>query len=259
MVKKILSIVLWVLTGAALVVLFVFGRSWYLDTPLKGVVFNLERHHPNGFVQVDTVIAHAEALCDLEHHTTIGDVDMADLQKMLDKNPWIEQSSAFIGLNDTLIIQAKEYEPVLRVYNTDNRSVYVTAEGMLIPSSPVYTPRILVANGQFNFPILKRSLHLRDTLYLDSGLQEALTIALSLRKDPFLNGNVGLIHRNKNNQYELTVNNLEATVLLGDITALDTKLARLRTLLEKYIATGELNEYKTLNLTYKNQIVCTKK
>ena len=55
------------------------------------------------------------------------------------------------------------------------------------------------------------------------------------------------------------VNNLEANVLLGDTCAVDTKLARLRTLLEKYIGTSELNEYKTLNLTYKNQIVCTKK
>ena len=259
MVKKILRIVLWVLTGAALVVLFVFGRSWYLNTPLQGVVFDLERHHPTGFVQKDTVIAEAEALCGIAERTRIADVNMNDLQRMLNNNPWIESSRAHIGLNDTLIIQAKEYEPVLRVFNNDHRSVYVTAEGMLIPTSKVYTPRTLVASGQFDFPILQRSLPLSDSLYLDSGIQEALAITLSIQKDEFLRGNIGLIHRNNNNEYELMVNNLEANVLLGDTCAVDTKLARLRTLLEKYIGTSELNEYKTLNLTYKNQIVCTKK
>ena len=259
MVKKILRIVLWVLTGVALVVLFVFGRNWYLDTPVKGVVFNLERHHPTGFVQHDTVIAEAEALCDIAQQTHIAEVNMTALQKMLDGNPWIASSSAYIGLNDTLIIQAEEYEPVLRVFNNDHRSLYVTAEGILIPTSKVYTPRTLIASGHFDFPILQRSIPLSDSLYLGSGIQEALTIALSIQKDPFLNGNIGLIHRNLNNEYELMVNNLEANVVLGDTCAVDTKLARLKTLLEKYIGTGELNEYKTMNPTYKNQLVCTNK
>ena len=259
MVKKILKIVLWVLTGAALVVMFFFGRNWYLNTPLKGVVFDLERQHPTGFVLKDTVIAEAENLCDITHQTRIADINMMKLQRMLDQNPWIEQSSAFIGLNDTLIIQAKEYEPVLRVFNTDHQSIYVTAEGISLPASKIYTPRILIANGNFNFPILKRSLPISDSLYLGSGLEEALAIALSIQKDEFLKGNIGLIHKNKNNEYELSVNNLEASVLLGDTCAVDTKLARLRILLEKYIGTDELNRYKTLNLRYKNQIVCTKK
>ena len=259
MVKKILSIVLWVLTGAALVVLFVFGRNWYLETPLRGVVFDLERHHPTGFVEKDTVITEVERLCDLQNDTRIADINMTKIQHLLNQNPWIEQSSAFIGLNDTLIIHAKEYEPVLRVFNTDHRSVYVTSEGILLPASKVYTPRMLIATGDFNFPVLTTSLPVSDSLYLGSGIQEALTIALSIQKDEFLRGNIGMIYKNTNNEYELMVNNLEASVLLGDTCAVDTKLARLETLLKKYIGTNELNGYKTLNLRYKNQIVCTKK
>lgn len=259
MVKKILSIVLWVLTGAALVVLFVFGRRWYLDTPLRGVTFDLERHHAKGFVEKDTVIAYATALCDIENHTHISNINMMKIQQLLDRNPWIEQSSAYIGLNDTLVIQAKEYEPVLRVFNQQQQSVYVTAEGMLLPSSLTYTPRLIIANGHFDFPVLSSNIPLSDSLYLHSGLDEALAIALSIRKDKFLSGNVGQIYKNKDNEYELMVNNLEANVLLGDTCAVDTKLTRLRILLEKHIGTGELDRYKTLNLKYKNQIVCTKK
>ena len=33
MVKKILSIVLWVVTGAAIIVLFAFARKGYLEKP----------------------------------------------------------------------------------------------------------------------------------------------------------------------------------------------------------------------------------
>ena len=37
MVKKILSIALWVITAAALVVLFVFARENYLNRPLQSI------------------------------------------------------------------------------------------------------------------------------------------------------------------------------------------------------------------------------
>ena len=258
MVKKILRIVLWALTGAALAVLFVFGRKWYLDTPLQGVRFNLERHHPTGFVEPDSVIDYMEALCDLQGQTHLNRIELWKVQQYLNANPWIEQAGAYIGLNDSLIIQAKEYEPVLRVFNRDTRSVYVTAEGMLLPTSDRYTPRILLASGHYDFPVLARRCPVSDSLYLGSGIQETLHIALAIQRDPFLNGSIGMIYRNSHNEYELMVNNLEARVVLGDSSMVDTKLARLKTLLEKYLGTDELNGYKTLNLRYKNQIVCTK-
>ena len=259
MVKKILSIVLWVITGAALVMLFVFGRKWYLDTPLQGVVFQLDRHDTKGFVEKDTVIAYAEAICDIQHQAAIGNVDMMKIKRLLGDNPWIESSSAYIGLNDTLFIKAKEHSPVLRVYNKDGRSVYVTEEGSIIPSSPIYTPRLIIANGDFHFPTSEGNASLSDTIYAESGLAEALAIALALRNNPFLNSNVGQIYKNNRNEYELMVNSLSARVILGDTIGVSTKLARLGTLLEKYSGTEALNGYKTLDLRYKNQIVCTKK
>lgn len=258
MVKKILKIALWVITGAALIVLFVFGRKQYLDTPLKGITFQLERSHKNGFVEKDSVIAHAEAICNMERHAAISSVDMMQIQKLLDVNPWIDQASAYIGLNDTLIIKAKEFEPVLRVFNQEKSSVYVTREGIVFPSCPHYSPRVIIASGNFDFPMPNKNSRVTDSIYALAGLNDALTIALAIGNDPFLSGNVGQIYKNEHNEYELVVNNLSGRVILSNTDALENKLARLATLLEKYSGTEELNAYKTLNLKYKNQIVCTK-
>ena len=258
MVKKILKIVLWVITGAALVVLFAFGRKHYLETPLKGIHFELERNHKSGFVQKDSVISHAEAICDLEHQAAIGSVNLTKIQQLLDGNPWIEKSSAYIGLNDTLNIKAKEYEPVLRVFNQDRRSVYVTQDGVIFPSSPHYSPRVIIASGNFMFPTPGKSSCVTDSIYAQTGISEALTIAMTINQDPFLTENIGQIYRNENKEYELMVNNVSARVILGDTIAVDDKLSRLAILLDKYSGTEELATYKTLNLKYNNQIVCTK-
>ena len=244
MVKKILSIALWVVTGAALIVLFVFGRKWYLETPLKGIQINLERSHADGFVEKDSLLAYAKAVCDIAHHNTIENIDMERINKLLANNLWIEHGNAFIDLNDTLYIKAKEYEPVLRVYGIDGRSVYVTAEGVIIPSSPRYTPHLMIASGHFE---------------QQTGIAEALTIAQAISRDEYLTEHIGQIYLNQDKEFEVTVNNLPVKVIVGDTCAIDDKLSRLRILLERYNNTEELIGYKTLDLKYKNQIVCTKK
>lgn len=258
MVKKILKIALWVITGVALVVLFVYGRKGYLNTPLKGIAFNLERTQNKGFVEKDTVMTYVEAICDMEHHTKISSIDLMKIQKLIGNNPWIKSCSAYIGLNDTLFIKAREYQPVLRVYNQDRRSVYVTDDGVIIPSSPHYSPRMIIASGNFAFPTPKKNSSINDSLYIHTGIPEALCIAKAIRKDGFLMGNIGQIYKNNDNEYELLVNNISARVILGDTCAVEHRLARLKTLLEHYSGTDELKPFKTLNLKYKNQIVCTK-
>ena len=258
MVKKILKIALWVITGAALAVLFVLGRKWYLETPLKGIVFQLERDRDNGFVEEDSVMSYVEALCDIKHQAAISTIDMMKIRTFLDGNPWIEKSSAYIGLDDTLVIQAREYDPVLRVFNQDKRSVYVTTDGVIIPSSPNYTPHLIIANGDFTFPTPQESASVTDSIYADTGLPEALAIAIAIRNNQAAAKHIGQIYKDIDNKYELMVNNLPARVILGDTCMVANKLTRLGILMEKFGGTEELDKYKTLDLKYKNQIVCTK-
>ena len=258
MVKKILSIILWTITGAALIVLFVFGRNWYLESPLKGINLSLERNHMNGFVERDSLFAQAESICDLAHQNNISNVDLQRINKLLTDNPWIESGNAYIDLNDTMVIKAKEYEPVLRVFGNDGRSVYITAEGVIIPSSVRYTPHLIIASGNFNIPAPHRNANVNDSVYSSTGLAEALILSQAVESDTYLASHIGQIYRNEDGDFELTVNNLPPKVIVGDISNIKHKLSRLRALLEKYNNTEELVNYKTLDLKYKNQIVCTK-
>lgn len=259
MVKKILKIALWVITGVALVALFIFGRRWYLDTPLKGITFTLERGRSQGFVEKDSVLAYAEAVCNTKQHANIGSVDLIRIQKVLADNPWVEHASAFIGLDDTLVIRAKEFEPVLRVYNQEHRSVYVTADGVIVPSSPNYTPHLLIASGDFTFPIPRQRGYATDSVYANTGIMESVTIAKAILTDPFLTDNIGQIYKNQRHEFELAVNNVTARVLLGDTTAVNNKLERLKIMLERFGGSEEMEPYKTIDLKYNKQIVCTKK
>ena len=104
MVKKILSIVLWGVTAAALIVLFVFAREDYLRTPLKSI--QLITDTDTGFVRKGVLHDELGQIC---NQKKVGTVNMMDIQKHLEDNPWIEDNASYIDLNGNLNVSFKEY------------------------------------------------------------------------------------------------------------------------------------------------------
>ena len=84
MVKKILSIVVWVITAAALVVLFVFARENYLDKPIQSVTLIPESD--SGFVKQSVLHDEIASMC---ANKKIGTANMLEIQQKLSDNPWI--------------------------------------------------------------------------------------------------------------------------------------------------------------------------
>ena len=253
MVKKILSIVLWVITAAAIVVLFIFARESYLNTPLKSI--NLMPAADSGFVRRSVLHEEIKKQCE---HSMVGTVNMIKIQNHLDANPWIESNSAYIDLDGNLNVNFKEYEPQFRVFAKNGRSVYVTDDGVVIPSCNNYTPYVLVASGNFELGDTT-TYALSDTLDRDRNLLNALYWYKAIKANPFVENCVGQLYCNNKNQFELTVKGLEARVIVGDTCLAADKLNRLEIFMKQRISSPETHNMKIINLNYKNQIVCTKR
>ncbi len=253
MVKKILSIVLWVVTAAALIVLFVFAREDYLRTPLKSI--QLITDTDTGFVRKGVLHDELGQICSQKK---VGTVNMMDIQKHLEDNPWIEDNASYIDLNGNLNVSFKEYQPKFRVFSKDGRSVYVTDDGVVIPSSPIYTPYVLVASGNFQLRNETGSYKLSDTI-VDRNLVNALHWYKAIQANSFIKNCVGQLYCNSRNQFELTVKGLETRVIVGDTCSAADKLKRLEIFMQQRLDSPETRLFKSINLNYKNQIVCTKR
>ena len=258
MVKKILSIVLWVVTAAALVVLFIFARENYLDTPVKAV--NLLPASDSGFVRRSVLQKEIEGYCEAYGRTKeIGTVDMIKIQNSLDANPWIESNAAYIGLDGKLNVSFKEYEPQFRVFGKNGQSAYVNDEGVVMPSCSHYTPYVLIASGNFDLKNDAKTYTLCDTLEQDRNILKALYWHKTIKANPFIESCVGQLYCNNRNEFELTVKGLDARVIVGDTCLAADKLKRLEVFMKQRINRPDTQNMKTINLNYKNQIVCTKR
>ncbi len=256
MVRKILSIVAWVVTAAALIALFVFAREDYLTSPVKAVKVNIERESDSGFIKERFLLADIDRL---RGHSDIGTVNMLSIQQCLESNPWIESSTSYIDLDGTLNINIKEYDPVLRIFGEGGKSAYLTESGICLPTNRLYTPHVLVANGSFTLRNDSISYALNDTLVEDQALIESLHVFKAIERNAFMQSCIGQVYRNRKGLFDIVLRDIDARVTLGDTCQIDDKLHRAEIFIKQKVGTTELKGMKNINLQYKNQVVCTKR
>lgn len=256
MVRKILSIVAWVLTAGALIALFVFAREDYLTSPVKAVKVNIEREGDSGFIKERFLLADIDRL---RGHSDIGTINMLSIQQRLESNPWIESSTSYIDLDGTLCINIKEYDPVLRIFGEGGKSAYLTESGICLPTNRLYTPHVLVANGSFTLRNDSTSYALNDTLVEDLALIESLHVFKAIERNDFMQSCIGQVYRNGKGQFDIVLRDIDARVTLGDTCQIDDKLRRAEIFIKQKAGSTELKGMKNINLQYKNQVVCTKR
>lgn len=254
MVKKILSIALWVITAAALVVLFIFAREHYLTTPLKAIQMLPESD--SGFVSQTALHDEIAAICKGKN---IGTLNMIAIEKHLDNNAWIETNSSYVDLDGTLNVSFKEYEPKMRVFGKNGHSVYLTHDGMVLPPSRQHIPYVLIASGNFDIENDSVTYRLSDSLEQHHNLINALAWLKAIESNSFISNCVGQLYCNRHNEFELTLRGLEARVIVGDTCLAADKLERLEIFMKQRIDKPETHALKSINLNYKNQIVCIKR
>ena len=75
----------------------------------------------------------------------------------------------------------------------------------------------------------------------------------------FLNSQIGQIYVNSKGEYDLVPLLGEHLVKLGPLENIDEKLINLEAYYRKNLTIPDWDKYRTINLTYRDQIVCTKK
>jgi cell division protein FtsQ len=198
----------------------------------------IENKKENGFV-TDSVIIHY--LLDSNLHPdskTVNDVSFKNIESLLSNHPSIKSANVYSDMQGKVYISVVQRKPIVRVQN-GKEGYYLDEDGLRMPLSNEYTARMLLVTGDIN------SVNENDLYYLSD----------VIIKDEFLKKQIAQI--DISNSELLMLTQIGEQVEFGQIKEVREKFARLKL----YYETGNFQnqEYKTLNLKYKNQIVCIKK
>lgn len=261
MVKRILSIATWIITGIGILVLMAFARQHYRHSAIKTMNVQIERTGGEGFLQKEKVMAVVMRVSDSAVGKSIGALRVTKLQSALVSNPWVDHSDVSTSINGVVNIRLREREAILRVFNRTNQSVYVDHHGILFPVNTDYSARVLVANGYINFPALSAvtTANIYDSAYRNTLLPQLYQLSLVIENDPFLEVLIDQVYINSLGEIELSPKIGSATIVLGDLNQIDHKMTKLKTFYKTKAGSKELYDYQSVNLKYMNQIVCTKR
>ncbi|MEQ9187059.1 MAG: hypothetical protein RLP15_04940 [Cryomorphaceae bacterium] len=216
------------------------------------------------FVSQDDI---KEAIFDLGYikgTTRMDEIDPGHIEFLITNSSFIEDAEVYKELNGDLHVDVVVRKPVVRVYNDLGVSVYIDQFGVIMPLSSSYTARAPIANGTISMTLhqfIGKNVEELPALteHPDAiTIQEIYNVASVCSKDEFWSAQFNQIYVTRKGEIELIPRVGDHRVMIGNSKNLDKKLNKLWHFYKKGLSKTGWNEYKTINLKYANQVVCTK-
>lgn len=187
-------------------------------------------------------------------------IDLNKLETMVRDNPYVSSCEVYQTLGHELILKARVRRPLVRVINEDLEQYLIDHQGYIVPVNPAHPSYVLIANGRITdayFSPGKQEIALSQ--FPDSSaLRQVYPVALHIAEDEFLRAFIHQVYVNDNGEMELIQRIGGQVILFGDASRAAEKLENLKAFYKEVMSKADWNRYQTINLKYKNQVVCLK-
>lgn len=184
-------------------------------------------------------------------------------EALINKCRAVRSSAVFTTIDGKLNICIEQRKPILRVTNQKLHNYYLDETGQLIPLIKQYTVYTLVANGYISEPFdvtVERNIFpsKKDTIIMPNVIYDLFNVANYINKDEFWQSQIVQIYVDKKSELELVPRVGSHTIVFGKSNDLEIKFRKLKAMYRAFNEIG-WNQYKTINLKFKDQVVCTKR
>ncbi|MFH0895146.1 MAG: hypothetical protein V2A54_11990 [Bacteroidota bacterium] len=189
-------------------------------------------------------------------------ISTADMETKLRSNPWISKAEVYSYMSGEIFVNVGLRKPIVRVIPLNNQGYYLDAKGSMMPLSKNYTAKLTVASGYIftNFiPSYQVPVFEADSMNTRSMITQLFILSRYIDSSRFWKDQIVQIFVNTKDEIELIPRVGNHTIILGSIVDLEDKFQRLYTFYKKGLNYVGWEKYSILNLTFKNQVVCTKK
>jgi len=258
----------WLLSLIGLLVLLGFVSNEQTEQMCTGLEVWVNKSEGNFFVVEEDI---KQMVADLGYELEDGSealdqIDISAIETILNDHPSIKNADVYATIRGSVRIDVEQRTPLFRVFCPDGDSYYVDKEGWPMPLSNKYTSRVLVANGNIDLSYVNAyqlnvagQTAATDSIVGFETVSELYHLASFLEEDDFWKAQLSQVFVNADGEIELIPRVGNHTILIGDATNLQQKMDKLMLFYKNGLSKTGWNEYKVINLKYKNQIVCTKR
>jgi len=183
----------------------------------------------------------------------LGELDMDRIERVLEGASFVLEADAYIDAEHLVHLDIAQREPIVRVIDRDGQQYYLDITGSKMQLSNHFTARVLVATGDIppydpDFPEAE-----------NNNLREVYELTKTVLEDELLSPLISQIHIGRNNELQMIPTLGNQRIILGNTKHLDDKINRLKVFYNEALSRMGWNKYKTINLKFRNQVVCKKR
>jgi len=190
----------------------------------------------------------------------VSRMELSHLEEQLLSHQAVRSAEIYTTIEGDLRIEIRQRKPVVRIIDRSNRNYYIDDEGYFIPVTQNYSEHVLVINGNISPGIYKAgAIHLLGNEPDTELIKDLFDMAGYVYQDEFWHSQIVQVYINEQKELELIPRLGAHIIYFGSPEEYRHKLFKLETVYKEGFRFLGWNQYEKIDLTYKNQVVCTKK
>ena len=247
--RKVKQIAGYMTLGLILVGFIGFVEKRTQEKTYQGLEINLKAVSGLYFVEEKEIISIvSSAFPELKPGLPMKEIPLGDVEKRLEAHPFIKHADASLGQKGIVSLTLEQHEPIARIARPNAADGYITTEGLIIPTSPSYTSRVLILEGEHMEKLMDKGTQ--------DQMPELMPLIQYITKDEFWNAQITELEIRKRNDIRLHQQVGKQVIEFGDALDFESKFQRIEVLYKEILPRKGWNAYERISVKFKNQIVC---
>lgn len=248
---------------AGIFVLLGFMRNEHGTAICSNIRVSVDYHKSDTLISSDEIYNMIQSKFDTLQGQNIQLSQLSEIKQSISAIPYILKADVDFPLNGTLRIRASQRIPIVKIM-AGSQSWYIDQLGVVMPRHKSFSARVPVASGHLGqTAALKTGNNLQtladtNAVFTGSRINQVLMMAKFIHNDKLLSSLIEQIYLNPEGSIELFTYVGGQRILFGKAEDFEEKFSKLLTFYRSGPVLKGINKYRTIDLKYNNQVVCSK-
>lgn len=182
---------------------------------------------------------------------TLTSIPTHDIEKDLTAIPHIHSSTVNTEMDGRLVVRVQQRNAVMRIINNEGNDFYVDEDGLKLPVSLKFVPRVMVVNGH----IAEKYQSGMDSVQTQL-VRDLFKVVSFINASESWQNQVLQLYVNRQGEIEIVPRVGDQQIILGSADELEAKFNKLELFYTRVVPRTGFDAYKSVNLKYAGQLVC---
>ena len=180
-------------------------------------------------------------------------IDLNYLEEKIKSNKFIKDIEIYNNLNNVVNININQFKPYARLINNIGDDYYIDKNGEIFPVSNKYSERVLLIFFKNHKSIDKE----KNINFFQNG-NKIFKLINYINRNDFYKKQISQINVLKDGEIIMIPQITKQKIYFGNTDNMEIKFKKLELFYKNILPTKGWNYYESVNLKFKNQIVCNK-